>query len=239
MCVGRKSEISQTKIDAIYELIRTHKFIGIVAGLLGKHENTIKDWINKGNKILEKNQELNDELVDRYLENRNKIQKIYEDAMEVELIHFKEKNNIENTTSKTLLDRFINEYNLKKVKEFEQICKENEENLINNYLFSEDEEENQKMKQYVKFSRAFFRGKIANTAFYQSNIDKHAATSINVGLSWKMLERIESDNYAEKPQKIDHSHNHNIVLIDLAKKAQKMIENKNKEENIIDGEIIS
>jgi len=228
---GRKTYLSNVKIDAIYDIAKKNKYDTIIAQNFMIDTQSLGNWLQKGRNALEEQRDAIEEIVDLYLDNKFKVENIINNTINDYKEKFCEENNCQEINGKNKF--FFNEY-LRQVKEqmFEAICKENEEKIINATTFDEDEQENKKKQQYAKFFRGYSRGKMAITNFWQENIDKQSTNAKNVSLNLKGLELMHKDAYLPPKDAQVVEHKHSMSLSDMAKEFKRL--QQQSEQNMIE-----
>lgn len=216
---GAKSAITQKKLDNLYKLVQMFKKPALVAKALGVDIRTLKTWVENGENELEKHRELASELSDCFLDGFIQAQDRIDEIHELLETEFLDKIKSPELNPK-IIGRF-EEFIKKKYNDFfEEIVSKSEDELIDNYIFSEHAGKNKSLKEYVKIARIFNRASLAMKNIYIGNIDKHAGTGANVGMSKWFLE-ITDDDFKTQPVKVDVNHTGSVSLLDLSLKAEK------------------
>lgn len=135
-----------------------------------------------------------------------------------------------------------NNYMLNEKRKFVENNIEHRENdILDNITFSENKEMDDEIKLYIKFARIYNRAKCVKEVGYIQNIDKHAGTSKNVGLSLKMLEKMNKEDFGDT-QTVKHEGNiqintKSILALSMQLEKEEKLKQQllaQKNENIID-----
>ena len=144
-----------------------------------------------------------------------------------------------------IADRLRLEYNNFMLNEKRKFIEANiyrrENDLLEDVVLVEDEDLNEEYKMYIKFARIYQRAKCVKEIGYLQNIDKHAGTSKNVGLSLKLLEKMNKDDFSDQ-QIVKHEGNIEVntkSILSLALNYEKQqkeqtLQLEAKKDNIID-----
>ena len=218
---GKPLGISEIKIKSIYKIARLNKFLPIIAKTLETPHVTLTSWLKKADELLEEHEVLREMLGDSYLYNKCMTEECYADTES-----FKEKFIEETgttTENKYFYKKFEEWITNQKIEFFEKLNEESETKLINSFIFSEHEQENDKCRRYIRFYRSWKRGLLSITNQFQEAIDHQSINnSRNIAMAHQNLKLMESDSYTEK-QTVKHEHSH-LIAIDVAKQWHSQVE---------------
>jgi len=223
---GAKCVITQKKIDNLFKMIQLYKRPSLVAKMLGVDKRTFESWIEKGNEVLASNKDFNSELTDCVIDGLIYTQEFIDDSREEFLAQF-------------LKDTYATEINMKNAGRFNEYLNEiaeeileartnkEESDMIDKFVFHEHDGKNESLKKYVKVARIVARADLAMKGKYLANIDKHAGTGKNVGLSKWMMEITDDEFKAQPISSVNIENNGTISFIDLVSKASLEKEKEN------------
>lgn len=216
---GAKSFITDKKIENIYKVVQMFKTRELIAQIIGCHIDTFRRWLKIGDELFREFEELGCQIADIYLDGFFKVQEIIQQKRPELEAQFLEETNQKEITVKNSgrFEEFIKKYHDDIL---EDIVSSQENEFINQFKFSENSDRNDELIKYAKFYRAYNRGCLAMKGIYIGNIDKHAGTGKNVGLSRWMLETVE-DSFKPTKQVMDVVHKVDESLLGLSLKLEK------------------
>jgi len=226
----RACGITNVKIDKVYDLVQKFKAVEAVSRALIIKPNLLSNWIDRGTALLDEYPDLGSELSDCYLVAMDAVEEAIENQREeLKDNWLMESNQTEiNHKNQNAFEAMIQH---EKETALEVFAKQAENELVDDYKFGKPPIETDNIKKYIKFSRAYTRGKNAMMGNYVGNIDKHAGTSKNAALSYKMLEATE-DSF--KPQKLQMEHKLSGGSYNLVDMMRNFMENKQKQGEAIE-----
>lgn len=193
---GPKLSLNDKKLKALFPAMLIAPLDKYIANALGVKPRTIKEWVVNGEAIQ-----------DRFEEQLEPLDEIfnfeYEDIFENRKIEFEDQFKLlyDIELDEKIPDRLRLEYNnfmqKEKCKFIENNIQRRENELLENIQLGQNDVQDKEFKLYLKFSRIYNRAKCAKEISYLQNIDKHAGSSKNVGLSLKMLEKLNKEDFAE------------------------------------------
>lgn len=210
--------ITKTKIDKCFKIVREYvENTAIARALLGaKTPNTMMNWINIGEDLLNTYDDLASTITDAYLETLDEVDELIEMDRETMTQEYLETINEAEITHKNRygLEAIIAEA---KIQMLESIAKHKEEKLIDEYEFDiEHPVELDNARKYIKFNRAYTRAKNCNTNVWIKNINKHAGNAKNAQSNFKMLEFTE-EGFKPQKQTTEVTHKGTLNLADIAR----------------------
>lgn len=221
---GKAALITQKKIDNMYGILLLYKTPSLCAQALGVSPATLSLWLKTGAQLLEEHVDLACELSDIKLDCLKEVQEIMEENEITLEATFCEKNRCESISVKNLAR--YNEYVMRETnKLLESLVAPKENEVINNFVFSDKPILNDNYKKYVCMYRAFIRADLAMKGENLSHITNHASTSKNVNLAKWLLECTET---SFRPQKIEHKvvHEGSVSLLDIQLAKEKEIQRR-------------
>lgn len=231
--VGPKCLLNNKKIKALFPAMMIspqNKYIAYQLGVT--RVKTISDWVNAGDVLQEKFENELEELEDIFsfeyepvFENR----KIEFDAQFRLSYGLEPEDKIPDRLRLTYDNFMLNE----KRKFIEGNISRREKEILDDITLSDNKQKDEEYKMYIRFARIYHRAKCVKEIGYLQNIDKHAGTSKNVGLSLKMLEKMNPEEFGEK-QIVQHSGN-----IEVANKSILAIALNLEQQNRVNQQAIS
>lgn len=120
-------------------------------------------------------------------------------------------------------------YWMKEYKKEEYIYKLQKE-FVESYKFSNNEDENKKIRMLILFRKIWDRASICLEDFLYSNVDKALPSTKHVNVNMKFIEKLSPEDWAEQPKQLEVkgsvNHNMNFAQISNMLAEQKMLENK-------------
>lgn len=243
---GPKLALNNKKLKMLFAIMQISPFDKFIAMQLGLSKaQTITQWVRNGEALMEQFEDKLQELDDIFIFEYNEVfnNRILEfDAEFRRLYDLEPEGGIPDRLRVTYDNYIRNERN----KFIENNVERKENEILDDVVLSENEDLDKEFKLYIKFARIYKRGRNIKELGYLQNIDKHASSSKNVGLSLKMLEKLDKENFAET-QVVTHTGNIDInskSILALAlqhekqqKEAQLALE-KN-DENILDANTLN
>lgn len=238
---GPKLGLNNKKLKALFPAMMIapqNKYIANALGVI--KTDTIKDWYLNGMALMEKFENELEPLDDIFSFE-------YEATFDTRKEEFEDNFKLlyDIGLDEKVPDRLRLEYNNYMLNEKRKFIESNierrENDILNNIILSNNKELDDEFKLYIKFARIYNRAKCVKEVGYIQNIDKHAGTSKNVGLSLKMLEKMNKEDFGDT-QTVKHEGNiqintKSILALSMQlekeeKQKQQLLAQKN--ENIID-----
>lgn len=193
--MGRKFSIDKCKVKALFECMLYGGIqIRYIAYNLGIKENTLRNWLEAGEALCEnfenKIEDLEEVFPYMYMstwENRN---------LEFEE-EFKKIHELQDSIPDKLYNTFTQFMENKRKLFIESNVARKEAEILEDIELIEDKELEEQYKLLIRFYRIYKRGCCAVEIGYLTNINKHASSSRNVGLSLKMLEKVNKADFAD------------------------------------------
>ena len=193
---GPKLSLNEKKLKALFPAMLIAPQDKYIANALGVKPQTIKLWVANGEAIQDKFEDL--------LEPLDEIFSFeYEDVFESRKPEFEDQFKLlyDIGLDEKIPDRLRLEYNnfmqKEKSKFIENNIQRRENEILDGIQLGQTELQDKEFKLYLKFWRIYNRARCAKEMSYLQNIDKHAGSSKNVGLSLKMLEKLNKEDFAE------------------------------------------
>lgn len=235
---GPKLALNEKKLKALFPAMMIAPQNRYIAYALGISKvETIKQWYANGKVLLEQFEDKLEELDDIFSFE-------YEEVFEYHKVEFDAKFRMiyDLDPEDIIQDRLRLEYNNfmlnEKRKFIEDKISKRENDILDKVQLSDNEDIDKEFKLYIRFARIYDRARAVKEIGYLSNIDRHAGTSKNVGLSLKLLERMNTEDFGEK-QQIQHSgtvevNNKSILSLALQNERQIRQALEAKKERVID-----
>lgn len=234
-------KLNKTKVNNLFKNIR--RLQGgklLLCKQLHINIGTLDSYLKQGAEYLEKNEELFEEVLDfdeweiddEFENNRDNIRNLYLDQNDFECISDKNRNAFEVF--------FIQHREVYK----EQKIREIQDRILEENTFSEDKEEDKRIKLYIAFKLIYDRSQMSLDKELLYLKERYAKTSSkHVNILVKDLERRNKEDFGEEKQEKETKHVTNITnnLLTICReyeKAQEVLGLPNKVENddIIDVE---
>lgn len=235
---GPKLTLNEKKLKVLFPAMMRAPQDKYIAYALGVSKvGTIKQWYMNGKVLLEQFEEKLEELDEIFSFE-------YEEVFEYHKIEFDAKFRMmyDLDPEDIIQDRLRLEYNNfmlnEKRKFIEDKISKRENDILDKIQLADNEDMDREFKLYIRFARIYDRARAVKEIGYLSNIDRHAGTSKNVGLSLKLLERMNTEDFGEK-QQIQHSgtvevNNKSIISLALNYEREAKQALQSKKENYID-----
>lgn len=238
---GPKLILNRKKLKALFPAMMIAPQDKYIAYALGVSKvETIRNWVLNGKVLMAQ--------FDDKLEELDSIFSFeYEAIFEQRKLEFDEKFRMlyDLEPEEKIADRLRLEYNNFMLNEKRKFIEANifrkENDVLDSITLVEDKDLDEEYKLYINFARIYERAKCVKEIGYLQNIDKHAGTSKNVGLSLKLLEKMNKEDFSDI-QTIKHEGNIEVntkSILSLAlnyekQQREQMLSLDNKKENIID-----
>lgn len=238
---GPKLLLNNKKLKALFPAMMIAPQDKYIAYALGVSKvDTIKNWVTNGCVLMEQFEDKLEGLDDIFSFE-------YEAVFEQRKLEYDAKFRMlyDLEPEEKIADRLRLEYNNFMLNEKRKFIEANiyrrESDLLEDVVLVEDEDLNEEYKMYIKFARIYQRAKCVKEIGYLQNIDKHAGTSKNVGLSLKLLEKMNKDDFSDQ-QIVKHEGNIEVntkSILSLALNYEKQqkeqtLQLEAKKDNIID-----
>lgn len=238
---GPKLALNNKKLKALFPAMMIAPMPKYIAYSLGiSKPDTIRNWVASGDALMEEYAELLEPLdnifsfeYEALFENR----KLQYDSEFRKLYELEPEEKIPDRLRLEYKNFMLNE----KRKFIEGNIERKENEILDEITLSTSEDINEEYKLYIKFARIFHRAKAVKEIGYLQNVDYHASSSKNVGLSLKMLQLSNREDFGEQ-QIVNHTGNIAVdtkSILSLAlnwEKSQReqMQQIETKQENVID-----
>lgn len=238
---GPKLALNKKKLKVLFPAMMIAPQNKYIANALGLNKaETVKNWVLAGEKLMENFEdklEPLDEIFSFEYEPVFENRKLEFDALFRKLYELEPEEKIPDRLRLEYNNFMLNE----KRKFIESNIERRENDILDDIQLSDNKDLDEEFKLYIKFARIYNRAKCVKEIGYIQNIDKHAGTSKNVGLSLKMLEKMNKEDFAET-QTVKHEGNIEVntkSILALAmsyerQEREKQLALKNSNENIID-----
>ena len=193
---GRKFSLDKRKVKALYQAMLYGGIqIKYIAYNLGVKENTLRSWIEAGNTLCEAYEDKLEELEDifpyMYLD-------LWENKKEQYEAEFRQIHEIEGGIPDRLYNTYTQFMDNERKKFIEDNISRREREILEDIEFTNDESIDEQYRLLIRFARIYKRGVCTVEMGYLSNINKHCSTSKNVGLSLKLLEKLNREDFADQ-----------------------------------------
>lgn len=193
---GRKFSLNKKKVKALYQAMLYGGIqIRYIAYNLGVRENTLRSWIDAGNTLCENFEDKLDELEDifpyMYID-------LWENKKEQYDAEFKRIHDIEDKVPDRLYNTYVQFMDNERKKFIEDNIARREREILEDIEFTGDNDTDEQYRLLIRFARIYKRGVCTVEMGYLSNVNKHCSTSKNVGLSLKMLERLNREDFSDQ-----------------------------------------
>ena len=166
-----------------------------MAYYLGVKENTLRSWIEAGNTLCENFEDKLDELEDifpyMYID-------LWENKKEQYDAEFKRIHDIEDKIPDRLYNTYVQFMDNERKKFIEDNIARREREILEDIEFTGDNDTDEQYRLLIRFARIYKRGVCTVEMGYLSNVNKHCSTSKNVGLSLKMLEKLNRSDFSDQ-----------------------------------------
>ena len=193
---GRKFSLNKQKVKALYQaMLYGGTQIRYIAYNLGVKENTLRSWIEAGNTLCENFEDKLDELEDifpyMYID-------LWENKKEQYDAEFKQIHEIEGSIPDRLYNAYVQFMDNERKKFIEDNIARREREILEDIEFTGDDDTDEQYRLLIRFARIYKRGVCTVEMGYLSNVNKHCSTSKNVGLSLKLLEKLNKEDFADQ-----------------------------------------
>ena len=193
---GRKFSLNKKKVKALYQAMLYGGIqIRYISYNLGVRENTLRSWIEAGNTLCENFENKLDELEDifpyMYID-------LWENKKEQYDAEFKRIHDIEDKVPDRLYNTYVQFMEKEKLKFIEDNIARREREILEDIEFTGDNDTDEQYRLLIRFARIYKRGVCTVEMGYLSNVNKHCSTSKNVGLSLKLLEKLNKEDFADQ-----------------------------------------
>ena len=193
--MGRPFLLNNKKIKALYSAM-LHGGIQIkyISYNLGVKEKTIRSWIAGGDTLCDNFEEelapLEDIFPYMYMD-------LWENKKEEYECEFRRINDIEDKIPDRLYNSYMNFMDKERKKFIESNIARRENEILKDIKLVDDKTVDEQYKMMIRFARIYHRGVCTVEMSYLNNIERHCGTSKNVGLSLKMLEKLNKEDFGE------------------------------------------
>lgn len=232
---GSKLKLTKQKLKQVFDIAintaPTPKYIAYGLGV--KHVDTIKSWVMAGISLQDTFEDKLEELDEispwKYREIWEQSKKLEADA------EFRQIHQIDPDTP--IPDRQKLDYNmfLSKHRELyvERSIEREEWDILDELELAPDEQQDNEFKLFIEFSRIFNRAKTVVEMGLLSSVNKHAHTSKNIALGYKLLQTYNKEDFADT-QVVKHEGTIDVntrsilaLAIDYERQQKQALEQKN------------
>lgn len=201
---GVKCKLTKAKIGILHKSVMRHPQYRYIANDLGLNStSTVKNYLIAGERYQAKYEDTLTDLFGIYAGE-------YEDIFNEHYVEYEDlfcmKHDLEDGKIPDKLKPSFDRFMMKSKFEFiEKHVSQDEDKVFDSVTLSEDPERDKEIKLYIKFYRVYTRARAFKESTYIEYLDSHANTSKNVGISFKMLEKLNKEDFGETPKEVNIS----------------------------------
>lgn len=193
---GRKFSLNKQKVKALYQAMLYGGIqIRYIAYNLGVRENTLRSWIDAGNTLCEAYEDKLEELEDIF---PYMYMDLWENKKEQYDAEFRRIHELEDKIPDRLYNTYVQFMDNERKKFIEDNIARREREILEDIEFTGDNDTDEQYRLLIRFARIYKRGVCTVEMGYLSNVNKHCSTSKNVGLSLKLLEKLNRSDFADQ-----------------------------------------
>lgn len=229
---GAKCKLSKAKIAILHKSVMRHPQYRYIANDLGLNStSTVKNYLVSGERYLNR---FEDKLYDLFSIYAGE----YEDIFNEHYIEYEDlfcmKHDLEDgkipDKLKPAFDRFMQK---SKFEFIEKHVSQDEDKILDSVILSDIPEKDKEIKLYIKFYRVYTRARAFKESTYIEYLDSHANTSKNVGISFKMLEKLNKEDFGETPKEVNVTggigvQHYSIIDLAIEEEAKSQIEDNTR-----------